>query len=336
MRFIVCGIGLLCAGWLFGQEPSILSSSSAPFPEHAKEQLEAARNGNGMAMMRANRAGEVWGTKPPFKAGELQKRLSSLAMEGNPEAMWALGWSLQRSAVPGSEYQATLAKGEAWIRKAADSGYGPAMLDMELFLPNETREEKNGWIQRGFAALLDEAKAGKTDAMLQLMRVPPLIGDDKTEGKTLITLVEKIAWLRKAKELGSIEAMIKLCEWLLSGGETGQGTLETHQAAQQEGWEMAMKLVEMGHWPTSANIGVAYADGAWPRSTHPEWDWDPEGGKEFLDSSAKAWEWWDRAIDIAGKKTVLLYLRETHELGEIEPTNSIQPRAPLPPRPKKP
>jgi TPR repeat protein len=286
----------------------------------------SGRKGDGLAMVDANRACTVWGTKQPFEPNEVQKALLPLAQSGDPKAMFSMGISMIRFATPGPGDAEQ--RGKDWVRRAAESGYAPAMLHMVSQIPHHAREEKNRWIKKAYETLLPKAEAGDVDAMLELVHVPPLLGDSKKLGVALISNEEKNAWLRKAMALGSTEAMIKLSDWLRrDSGHSREATL----ADRQESMELSMKLVEMGHWSTMADLGAIYAIGCWPNSSWEPTDLGPDGQK-LREDPAKAWEWWDKAIAIAGKEAVLKYLLERHNVGDSKRADCFQ----IPPRPQKP
>ncbi|MBI1751409.1 MAG: sel1 repeat family protein [Acidobacteria bacterium] len=291
-------------------------------PQSAKQMIEGGHNGDVLSMVKANRVCERWGAVAPFKTDEVQKQLLPLAQAGNYKAMHFLGVSKLRKSIPGPGSEEEL--GKTWIRRAAEGGYAPAMLSMVSQVSN--REERNRWVTRAYDTLRPQAEAGDADAMIELAHVPQLIGETKTPGKILVTNEEGESWLRKAVSHGSIEAMIELSERLRMGA-TGDSR-EAHEIAQKEGWELSMKLVQMGYWPTMADIGAAYAYGSWPHSIHPRWDWSPEGQKKLRKDATKAWEWWDKAFAIAGKAAVLKYLLECQNIGDAAEHDCLQ----IPPR----
>jgi len=293
-------------------------------PRDVKQMIVAGGNGDGIAMAEANRVCALWGTKAPFKVDEVQRALLSLAQGGNAKAMHSLGVSMIRNATPGSGSDGEL--GKTWIRRAAEGGHAPAMLAMVSLASN--REERNQWVKRAYETLLPKAEGGDVDAMLELQHVPHLLGDSKKLGGALMSNEEKDVWLRKAMALGSTEAMTTLSERLRrSMVRSREATL----AARQESVDLSMKLVEMGHWPTMAALGAIYAYGYWPNSMQEPTDLGPDGQK-LRENPAKAWEWWDKAIAIAGKDVVMKYLLENEALGDAE----LDECHPIPPRPKKP
>ncbi|MBI1855908.1 MAG: hypothetical protein HYR93_08610 [Chloroflexi bacterium] len=136
---------------------------------------------------------------------------------------------------------------------------------------------------------------------------------------------EKNQWLRRAVDRGSIDAMIMLAERLRrSRGHSREETL----AGRQESMELSRKLIAMGHWPTMADIGAIYAYGTWPDSNWKPTELGPDGEK-LRANPAKAWEWWDKAIAVAGREAVMKYLLEGHALGDAKKDECQQ----IPPKP---
>ena len=323
---VVCKfLGLICAGMLLSGAQAVNKAEDLKVPEPIKQIVVSGRNGNGLAMVEANQACVAWGSKAPFDPIEVQKALLPLAPQGNSKAMFFLGTSMIRYATPGSS--SVVDSGKEWVRRAAESGYAPAMLLMVSYLPANAREEKNQWIKKAYATLLPKAKAGDVDAMLELQHIPDLLGDSKQPRRTLILISnrEQIDWLRKATELGSIEAMIEGSDSLRqSMADSNEALL----ANRQESMVLSMKLAEMGHWPTMADLGAIYAIGCWPNSSWKSTDLGPDGQK-LREDPKKAWEWWDKAIAIAGKDEVFKYLLEYQNIGDDTEYDCI----PMPPRP---
>jgi TPR repeat protein len=314
------GIVYTCALWSGAPQEKPVSREKVP--EHALQMVALGRQGDGLAMVDANHACEAWGVSRPFAPAVVQKALLPQAQSGNAKAMWSMGISMVRYAEPGPGSDQE--KGKIWIRRAAEAGEPSAMLNMVSQVRNP--EEQNQWIKRAYETLLPKAESGDVEAILELVHVPDLLRDAKNPGGPLFPYADHDKWLRKAVDLGSTDAMIMLAERLRRyQGHSREETL----ANRQESMELSRKLIAMGHWPTMVDIGVIYADGVWPRSGWIPTDLGPDGEK-LRTNPTKAWEWWDKAIAVAGKETVMKYLLERHALGDAEQNECQQ----IPPRPK--
>lgn len=315
-------LGIVCTCVLWSSSPQGEPGNPEKVPEHALNLVASGRKGDGLSMVDANHACEAWGVKQPFEPAVVQNALLPLAQSGNPKAMLTMGISMVRNAEPGSGSDQE--KGKVWIRRAAEAGNASAMLNMVSQVRNP--QERNQWVKRAFETLMPKAESGDVEAMLELQNVPHLLGDTKHLGTALLSNEAKDKWLRKAVDLGSIDAMIMLAVRLRR--YQGHSREET-RAYRQESMDLSRKLVSMGHWPTMVDIGAIYAYGVWPDS-----DWNPSElgpeGEKLRTNPAKAWEWWDRAIAIAGKDAVMKYLLERHALGDASQNECQQ----IPTRPK--
>ena len=182
---------------------------------------------------------QVVGVRPAFATLAITQQLNDddhdqlkvEAKNGNPQAMYQYG-KLKMGA-----------ERDEWISKSAESGYGPALLEVankprvHTQSQSKTDKQKNykefsDKLRTAHQALLNEARSGDLESTFMLGSADELFGLHGITQKG-----ECIPWLRKAADLGHPKAPFELAAYLQKRNTS---------AEQAESIEWYKRSVEVG------------------------------------------------------------------------------------------
>lgn len=290
------------------------SARAISAPTFLKQAIDRGNQGDVFDKLRANERAKFLHRPAPFPMEEavLNEKMNKMATAKDPRAMAYLG--LRGFEDYGHPEKRDHAKD--LLRQAAEIGSTSAQLKWAHIVWAEKQDSKEAtyWWNSAYQIIEKQAQQGDLDSMFELgnYRLPPGVS---TGNQNAFSQETTRSWLRKAAEMGHVEAASMLGHVLELTGQ--------NEEDRREAWRWMSMAAEAGDVASMVAMGRHYAT----KSKGTSWF-------GFVDNDpVKAWQWWDRAAALIGESEVGEYLADLREGGLLPPRpKNVPPLQRLHPR----